>query len=93
MLPEPPDDAEKASYAWRSLPFLTGALTFSSVCAIAAQAWFEFRNPVAYPFMIYTALFLAYQAVSLPVNFPAAASTWPGTQAGLARGIRRPGRP
>ena len=80
MLPEPPDDAEKASYAWRSLPFLTGALTFSSVCAIAAQAWFEFRNPVAYPFMIYTALFLAYQAVSLPVNFARRGFDLAGTQ-------------
>jgi cellulose synthase (UDP-forming) len=69
VLPEPPDDTEKASYAWRSLPFLTGALTFSTVCVITAQAWFEIRNPVARPFMIYTALFLAYQAVSLPVNF------------------------
>lgn len=69
VLPDAPDDGEKASYAWRSLPFLTCALTISSVCVITAQAWFEIRNLVALPFMIYTALFFAYQAVSLPVNF------------------------
>jgi cellulose synthase (UDP-forming) len=69
VVPEPPDDAEKASYSWRSLPFLTGALTLSTVCVIAAQAWFEVRNPVARPFMIYTFIFAAYQAISLPVNF------------------------
>jgi cellulose synthase (UDP-forming) len=69
VLPEPPDDVEKASYAWRSLPFLTAALAFSSACVIAAQLWFELRNPVALPFLAYTLLFLVYQAISLPVNF------------------------
>jgi cellulose synthase (UDP-forming) len=69
VVPEPPDDTEKASYAWRSLPFLTCALTLSTVCVIVAQAWFEVRNPVARPFLAYTALYLVYQAISLPVNF------------------------
>ena len=69
VLPEPPDDAEKLSYSWRSLPFLTAALVISSVCVIAAQVWFEVRNPIALPFMLYTGLFLIYQALSLPVNF------------------------
>jgi cellulose synthase (UDP-forming) len=69
VLPDPPDDTEKVSYAWRSLPFLTVALTCSSFCVIAAQAWFEIRNPIALPFAAYTLLFLGYQAVSLPVNF------------------------
>jgi cellulose synthase/poly-beta-1,6-N-acetylglucosamine synthase-like glycosyltransferase len=69
VLPEAPDDFEKISYSWRSLPFLTTALTFSSICVITAQLWFEIRNPIAMPFFLYTGLFLVYQAVSLPVNF------------------------
>jgi cellulose synthase (UDP-forming) len=69
VVPRPPDDEEKGSYAWRSLPFLTCALTISAVCTIVAQTWFEYRNPVALPFCIYTALYFVYQAVSLPVNF------------------------
>ncbi len=56
-------------YAWRSLPFLAVALTLSSICVIAAQAWFELRNPIACPLMLYTALFFIYQTISLPVNF------------------------
>ena len=68
-VPEPPDDGEKECYAWRSLPYLTTALTASSVCVIAAQAWLEARVPAALPFAGYTFLFLVYQAVSLPVNF------------------------
>ena len=69
VLPESPDDLEKVSYAWRSLPFITTALMLSSLCVIAAQLWLEIRNPVALPFIIYTGLFLIYQAISLPVNF------------------------
>jgi cellulose synthase (UDP-forming) len=69
IVPEPPTDDEKNSYAWRSLPFLTGALVASCLCAIAAQAWFEVRNPAALPFAVYTFLFLVYQVVSVPMNF------------------------
>jgi cellulose synthase (UDP-forming) len=67
--PEPPSDGEKASYAWRSLPFLTSAITVSAVCIIVAQAWMEARYPPMLVFAGYTLLYLAYQAVSLPVNF------------------------
>lgn len=69
VLPAPPNDAEKESYTWRSAPFLSTALVISSVFIITAQAWFEVRNPAAFPFAAYTALYLMYQAVSLPVNF------------------------
>jgi cellulose synthase (UDP-forming) len=69
VLPEPPSDAEKYCYVWRSLPFLISALAISSLCVIAAQAWFEIRNPIARPFALYTALFLIYQLISLPMNF------------------------
>jgi cellulose synthase (UDP-forming) len=70
VLPAPPDDAEKHSYAARSLPYLTTALVISLVFIVLAQALFELRNPaVAWPFMFYTVLYFAYQVLSLPVNF------------------------
>ena len=69
VLPAVPDDAEKLSYAWRSLPFLTIALVFSSFCVIVSQAWFEMRNLIALPFALYTLLYFVYQVISLPVNF------------------------
>jgi cellulose synthase (UDP-forming) len=69
VLPTPPTDEEKRVYAWRSLPFLTTALTTSALCIIAAQAWFEIRNPIVLPFAVYTVLYFAYQALSIPVNF------------------------
>jgi cellulose synthase (UDP-forming) len=69
VIPAPPSDAEKGSYAWRSLPFLTTALTFSALCTIAAQGWFEIRNQIALPFAAYTLVYLIYQALSIPINF------------------------
>lgn len=69
VIPAPPSDDEKSSYAWRSLPFLTTALTFSALCTIVAQAWFEVRNPIALPFAVYTLVYLVYQAMSIPINF------------------------
>lgn len=69
VLPKPPTDDEKTSYAWRSLPFLTCALTISSLCIVVAQAWLESRYLVALPFALYTFLYFIYQAVSIPVNF------------------------
>jgi len=70
VLPASPDDMEKLSYGSRSLPYLTAALVISLVFVVLAQVLFEARNPaVAWPFMIYTLVYFAYQAVSLPVNF------------------------
>lgn len=69
VIPEPPTGEEKWSYAWRSLPFLTGALVASIGCVIAAQVWFEVRNPDALPFAAYTFLFFVYQVISVPMNF------------------------
>lgn len=69
VLPEPPDDAEKASYAWRSLPFLTTALTVSALCMIISQARLAAAQPVLVIFAGYTAVYTVYQAISLPVNF------------------------
>jgi cellulose synthase (UDP-forming) len=72
VVPEPPSDEEKASYAWRSLPFLASALTVSALCIIVAQAWLEIRYPIALPFALYTLVYLVYQALSIPVNFTGA---------------------
>jgi cellulose synthase (UDP-forming) len=69
VLPGPPDDAEKASYGWRSLPFLTTALALSAACVIASQVWMEASHPVLLVFCGYTAVYIAYQLISLPVNF------------------------
>ena len=74
VLPEPPNDAERDSYAWRSLPVLATALFLSALCLITAQVWFEIQNATVLPFVVllfaaYTLVYLAYQAVSLPVNY------------------------
>jgi cellulose synthase (UDP-forming) len=69
VLPTPPSNEEKASYAWRSLPFLTCALSISAACVVVAQAWFEYRNPIALPFVAYTLIYFVYQVISLPINF------------------------
>jgi cellulose synthase (UDP-forming) len=69
VLPDPPSNDEKSSYAWRSLPFLAAALCVSAVCLITAQAWMEVRERIMLGFAVYTVLYFAYQALSLPVNF------------------------
>jgi cellulose synthase (UDP-forming) len=84
VLPAPPSDAEKASYTWRSLPFLTSALVISSLFVILAQAFFETDNRIAIPFAAYTLIYLAYQAVSLPVNFTGRSFDMAGHRARVA---------
>lgn len=69
VLPEPPDEHEKASYAWGSLPFLASALALSALCVIVAQLWMEISHPILAIFSWYTAIFVIYQALSVPVNF------------------------
>jgi cellulose synthase (UDP-forming) len=77
VLPDPPGDAEKYSYTWRALPLLATALFISAVSLTLTQAWFEIRNAAILPYLVavfaaYTAIYLVYQAVSLPVNFAGA---------------------
>ena len=74
VLPAPPGDAERESYAWRALPFLTIALFISSLSIVLAQALMEIRNAPVVPvaaalFGTFTLIYLVYQLVSLPVNF------------------------
>ncbi len=69
VLPAPPDDQEKASYGWRSLPFLAAALAVSAACIVVSQLWMEISHPILAIFCLFTAVYAGYQALSLPVNF------------------------
>lgn len=71
VLPEPPHDREKASYAWRSLPILAAALGACALCVIVSQVWWEVCYPVLAIFSWYTIIFIAYQALSVPANVAA----------------------
>lgn len=74
VLPGAPDDTERASYEWRALTYLAIGLFISSLCVVLAQALMEIRNATIVPIAVaifsgYTLIYLAYQALSLPVNF------------------------
>ena len=68
-LPPPPGDKEKYAYTDRNLPYLTITLAVSGTCLIISQIRFEAHNPLLWPFMAFTATYLIYQVISLPVNF------------------------
>jgi cellulose synthase (UDP-forming) len=65
----PPDDSEKYAYVDRNLPYLAITLTVGAACLIISQVRFEAHSPVLWPFMAFTATYVIYQAISLPVNF------------------------
>src|SRR5580700_930180 len=67
--PRPPDDDEKYSYIERNLGYLTTILVIGSGCLIVSQLRFELHDLVLWPFILFTATYFAYQAISLPVNF------------------------
>lgn len=69
VAPEVPDEREKSSYAWRSLPLLAAALAISALCVIVAQVWMEISHPILIVFSWYTAICIACQALSVPVSF------------------------
>lgn len=69
ILPAPPTDDEKWSYAKRSLPMLVTAITASAICITAAQLLLEVHFLIALPFLAYTLSYLVYQLLSIPVNF------------------------
>ncbi len=69
VLPEPPDDEEKYSYIQRNLPYLTTVILIGSVCLIFSQLKFEAHDLVLSPFLLFTVIYIIYQAISLPVNF------------------------
>jgi cellulose synthase (UDP-forming) len=69
VLPLPPDDNEKYAYVLRNLAYLATILVIGAGCLIISQVRFEMHNPALWPFMIFTATYVIYQAISLPVNF------------------------
>ena len=69
VFPPPPDDHEKYAYVRRNLPYLTITLVVSATCLIISQIRFELHGPVPWPFMAFTATYVLYQVISLPVNF------------------------
>jgi cellulose synthase (UDP-forming) len=70
--PQPPDDDEKYCYIQRNLPYLTTMLVIGSSCLIVSQVRFETQGLVLWPFMVFTATYVIYQVISLPVNFTGA---------------------
>ncbi|HEY3904815.1 MAG TPA: glycosyltransferase [Streptosporangiaceae bacterium] len=65
----PPDDTEKYSYLDRDLAYLATILIIGAACLVISQIRFELHAPFAWPFMIFTATYVIYQAISLPINF------------------------
>ncbi len=72
VLPWPPDDTEKYSYVDRNLGYLATILVIGASCLIVSQLRFELHDLVLWPFILFTATYIAYQAISLPVNFTGA---------------------
>ncbi len=69
VLPAPPDTEEKYSYLQRNLPYLTTTLLVGAASLIISQLRFELHDLVLLPFLLFTATYVIYQAISLPVNF------------------------
>ena len=67
--PWPPDDIEKYGYVERNLGYLATILVIGASCLIVSQLRFELHDLVLWPFILFTATYVAYQAISLPVNF------------------------
>jgi cellulose synthase (UDP-forming) len=67
--PRPPDEEEKYSYLQRNLPYLTTVILIGSVSLIVSQLRFELHDLALSPFLLFTAIYVVYQAISLPVNF------------------------
>jgi cellulose synthase (UDP-forming) len=65
----PPDDTEKHAYLDRDLAYLATILIIGAGCLVISQVRFELHAPFAWPFMIFTASYVIYQAISLPINF------------------------
>jgi cellulose synthase (UDP-forming) len=81
VLPRPPDDEEKYAYIQRNLPYLTTVLIIGAACLVISQVRFETHDLVLSPFLIFTGVYIIYQAISLPVNFAGRGFDLPAHQA------------
>jgi cellulose synthase (UDP-forming) len=82
--PHPPDDDEKYLYVQRNLPYLATVILIGACCLIISQVRFETQDLVLSPFLLFTATYVIYQAVSLPVNFAGAGFDLAAHQARIA---------
>ena len=82
--PQPPDDDEKYSYIERNLPYLTTVILIGSCCLLISQIRFETQDLALSPFLFFTATYLVYQVISLPVNFAGAGFDLAAHQARVA---------
>jgi len=69
VLPPPPDDSEKYTYIERNLGYLLTILVVGSSCLAISQLRFELHDWALAPFLLFTGTYIAYQAITLPVNF------------------------
>ena len=84
VLPLPPDDSEKYTYIERNLGYLVTILLVGSSCLAISQLRFELHDWALAPFLLFTGTYIAYQAITLPVNF-----TGQGLRPGRASGPDR----
>ena len=84
MPPRPPDDDEKHLYIQRNLPYLTTVILIGSVCLVVSQLRLETEDLALSPFLLFTATYVVYQAISLPVNFAGAGFDLAAHQARVA---------
>jgi len=66
--PGPPDERDKASYAWRPRPVPAIALSISALPIVISQLWLEISHPVLAIFGWCTIIYLVYQAVTVPMT-------------------------
>jgi cellulose synthase (UDP-forming) len=69
VLPRPPSDGEKYLYTERNLLYLTTVIVIGSGCLIYSQIRLETHDLLLVPLLLFTAVYVLYQAISLPVNF------------------------
>jgi cellulose synthase (UDP-forming) len=69
VLPVPPDDVEKYAYIDRALPYLSAWLIAGFFFLVASQVITEYRIGAALILAPFTALYIVYQLMSLPINF------------------------
>jgi cellulose synthase (UDP-forming) len=67
--PKAPDDHEKYCYIERDLGYLATILVIGATCLSVSQLRFESGDPLLWPFALFTLTYIAYQAITLPVNF------------------------
>ena len=53
----------------RNLPYLTTTSSSARPASTISQIRFELHDPALWPFMVFTATYVLYQVISLPVNF------------------------